>query len=182
MTQLRMDWTNDHLPMTEPVLAAHLRCCPLPTVEDGITKWLDVVQYGLTASLQEESYYHRVMTNETNYCEDMCYLVMDGNEAVATFTVICDYDAPKAGYIHMVACKDSARGQGIGKWMSDMAVYLLKQHNMETAHLTTDDFRIPAIKTYLYGHFVPTFADEDHQERWRVIFDQLGAAYEQYRP
>ena len=50
----------------------------------------------------------------------------------------------------MVAAKDKARGKGIGNLMAFFAVTELKKRKMETAYLTTDDYRIPAIKTYLY--------------------------------
>ena len=43
---------------------------------------------------------------------------------------------------------------------------------METARLRTDDWRIPAIKTYLKIGFEPDLTSEpDYKERWEKIFE-----------
>ena len=74
----------------------------------------------------------------------------------------------------MVAAKDSARGKGIGNLMSAFAVGELKRRKMETAYLTTDDFRIPAIKSYIKGGFYADLSTEDFRDRWDKIFKIIG--------
>ena len=93
----------------------------------------------------------------------------DGAPA-ATLAVICDYEK-KQGYIHMVACKPEFRGRGIGTRLNAEAVRTLISAGMETAYLTTDDFRIPAIKSYLRAGFFPDIPDEEHRSRWDKIFE-----------
>ena len=39
--------------------------------------------------------------------------------------------------------------------------------------LGTDDFRIPAIKTYFNLDFMPIYVEDDQPERWQVIFEKL---------
>jgi mycothiol synthase len=39
--------------------------------------------------------------------------------------------------------------------------------------LETDDFRLPAIASYLGQGFVPQYADLDHEDRWSRVFEQL---------
>lgn len=55
----------------------------------------------------------------------------------------------------MVCAAPWARGYGIGTALARLAVNELLERGMETAHLTTDDFRLPAIRTYLEAGFVP---------------------------
>ena len=42
------------------------------------------------------------------------------------------------------------------------------------ARLWTDDWRLPAIKTYLNLGFEPDIEHESHPERWRAVFEKLG--------
>ena len=56
--------------------------------------------------------------------------------------------------------------------MSDIAVWAFKTQGMKTARLRTDDWRIPAIKTYLKAGFTPDITSEpDYKERWEKIFE-----------
>ena len=47
-------------------------------------------------------------------------------------------------------------------------------NGFETAYLTTDDYRIPAIKCYLRAGFEPEMTEDDHPERWEKIFAAIG--------
>ena len=74
----------------------------------------------------------------------------------------------------MVACKPEFRGRRLGHLLNDIALYTLKKEGMETAHLTTDDWRIPAIKTYLKAGFTPDLESEpDFRERWDKIHSAI---------
>lgn len=77
-------------------------------------------------------------------------------------------------FLNMVACKESVRGKGYGILLGKWAVVALKKEGMETAYLTTDDWRIPAIKSYLSVGFEPDISTEDFRERWDKIKNQLG--------
>ena len=74
----------------------------------------------------------------------------------------------------MVACKPHFRGKGLGTLLSRLAAYVLLREGMQTAYLTTDDWRVPAIKTYLRAGFVPdTESQPDFFERWKKILSQI---------
>ena len=44
---------------------------------------------------------------------------------------------------------------------------------LSAVYLTTDDFRIPAIRAYLKMGFVPVISSEDLRIRWEKIFAGL---------
>ena len=103
----------------------------------------------------------------------MCYIFSVDGVPAATVTVVCDPSA-KEGCIHMVACKPGFRGRGLGHLMIRMAVRVLMEQGMETAWPVTDDWRIPAIKTYLKAGFVPDLESEpDYRERWNNILSAI---------
>ena len=135
--------------------------------------WLEIVQYGLTNGKKDEKFYHATMTIHSAYQEDKCFFVLENGIPVATLTVICDYTKSE-GYIHMVACHEAARGKGYGTLLNQIAVAVLKKEGMSTAYLTTDDWRIPAIKSYLRAGFIPDLSTDDFQNRWASILAQIG--------
>mgnify|MGYP003312674325 CR=1 FL=1 len=105
----------------------------------------------------------------------LCFILKVDGVCAASITVICDYEK-KDGYIHMVACKPEFRGRGLGNLLNDVALWVLKTEGMQTAYLTTDDWRIPAIKTYLKASFEPdTETCPDYKERWEKIFEKINS-------
>lgn len=172
LEQLIMRWKNDFLTakLPEKENISTTRFCD---TENALEKWLDIVQYGLSEKRESGEYYDRLMVNWPCYSDDKCFFVIENGVEVATITVVCNYET-KEGYIHMVACKPECRGMGIGTFMNSFALCVLKAEGMETAYLTTDDWRIPAIKSYLRAGFVPDESTEDFRSRWEEIRKQLG--------
>lgn len=77
--------------------------------------------------------------------------------------------------IHMVACKEEFRGRGFGTLLNTLALKVLKDEGMETAYLTTDDWRVPAIKSYLRAGFRPVIPDDETDARWKAVFEKINA-------
>ena len=172
MSQLIMRWKNDGK-QTNVQLPTQCRMVNFTQLDNAMEEWLDIVQYGLSQGRMDEEYYHLAMTSRPTYKEENCFFLLEDDQAVATIAVLCDYEK-KEGYIHMVACKESVRGKGYGTLLSEWAVLVLKREGMETAYLTTDDWRIPAIKTNLATGFVGDLSTDDFKERWAKIHEQLG--------
>lgn len=172
MEQLIMRWKNDHIDVPFPTMPENCKVVAFPDLENAVDKWLDIVQYGLSEGRKTPEYYKQVMTDHSGYQEDKCFFILDDSEAVATITVICDYEK-REGYIHMVACHEKVRGRGFGNLLSKIAENILKANKMETAYLTTDDWRIPAIKSYLSVGFKPDLSTQDFRLRWEKIYEKI---------
>lgn len=167
--QLIMHWKNNGEPAPEIKLPLNCSIVPFPKLKDAVNKWLDIMQYGLTNGVQGPEFYEQVMVQHPHYQDDKCFFILEDGEAAASLTVICDYEK-KDGYIHMVACKEAYRGKGYGTILNQVAEVTLKKEGMQTAYLTTDDWRIPAIKSYLRAGFEPDVSTEGFQERWEKIY------------
>ncbi len=141
-------------------------------MESPIEKWLDIVQYDLSNGLQENDYYERAMYQHTYYDNNKSFLIMHGSDTVAAITIISNPET-KDGYIHMVGCKPEYRGKGLGKLLNQIAIKTLKDDKMETAYLTTDDWRLPAIKGYLKSGFTPDLSSEEFVQRWEKVMEQI---------
>ena len=174
MEQLIMRWKNDGTPAVPATLPESIELKRFTEIDNALSEWVDIVRHMDNAAYNiedEMTYYTDVMLCEKGYDDNLCFfLTVDGAPA-ATITVICDYER-KDGYIHMVTCKPEFRGRGLGNLLNDVALWCLKTEGMQTAYLTTDDWRIPAIKTYLKASFEPDLVScPDFKERWEKIFE-----------
>ena len=84
--------------------------------------------------------------------------------------------ASDAGYLHMVAVAPLYRGRRLGRLISLAVLHRMRERGCQQAILDTDDFRLPAIRTYFGLGFVPDHLEADHAERWREIDAKLRAA------
>ena len=81
----------------------------------------------------------------------------------------------KTGYIHMVGVLPEHRGRRLGYVLCLCVLRFLRENGFQHAELRTDDFRFPAVKTYLNLGFEPDYVDESHRERWDAIFARLAS-------
>ena len=78
------------------------------------------------------------------------------------------------GEVHMVAVLEDQRGKGLGHLVNAAVLHRLKDLGYRQAHLLTDDWRIPAIKSYLTAGFRPLHTHDGHAKRWSDVFARLG--------
>lgn len=80
--------------------------------------------------------------------------------------------------IGWVASHPGHRGLGLGAQVTAAALAHALSLPPRLILLRTDDFRLPAIKTYLKLGFAPLFDHASYPERWRLIASRLGPGYE----
>ena len=68
-----------------------------------------------------------------------------------------------------LAVDPSHRGHGLGLEICRGVLNFAKRLGHEYTYLRTDDFRLPAIKTYLRLGFLPEEIDSTHAKRWRDL-------------
>ena len=114
------------------------------------------------------------ITGRNVFLPDGFYLAMHGDTPVGT---ACAWrqsvDEKDVGYVHMVGVVAEHTGRKLGKWVSLAVLYYFRDNGFKCAMLDTDDFRIPAVKTYLNLGFIPVYVEEGQPERWRKIFEKL---------
>ncbi|MBP5631744.1 MAG: GNAT family N-acetyltransferase [Clostridia bacterium] len=103
--------------------------------------------------------------------KDLVFVRAPSGEAAATITF---YTEPGGkGMLHMVCCREKYRGLGIGNAIVSYALAQLTGRGTMQIGLTTDDFRLPAIRAYLRMGFEPVVNSEEMQERWKNVLDKL---------
>ena len=80
---------------------------------------------------------------------------------------------PFGGELGWVVSDPEYRGKGFGLIVCAAVVRRFLGAGYKDIYLQTDDFRLPAIKTYLKIGFVPLFFAADMERRWQKVGEKL---------
>ena len=101
------------------------------------------------------------------------YVVEEHGRIVATASVRYHERFSGAGYVHWVGVDPAQRGRRLGTVVMERVMRRFLADGRTFSILETDDFRLPAIASYLGQGFIPHYTDPDHEERWSKVFEQL---------
>lgn len=102
------------------------------------------------------------------------FIVAFRDLAIATASAWAKPDKwPDSGYLHMVAVDPPHRGKRLGRAVITRVLECFKKLGYRDVVLETDDFRLPAIKTYIGLGFQPIVFDAEHEERWKAVYREL---------
>jgi len=119
---------------------------------------------------------------KAGYVEDGVFGIFDGDKIIATGTALCTHNQPDGyGYVHMIAADKNYSGKRLGYEITAAVIRRLRDDGFEKAELNTDDFRLPAIKSYLRLGFIPDLSrDETMRGRWEKIYEIFGWELKEY--
>jgi len=132
--------------------------------------------YGSEMGVKEisaEEFFRFMGGDETVELCNIYFLVSEKDGIVGT-TTYQHRSSPGEANIHMVGLLDSHRGRGLSRCMLQYALQKIASDGKKTVRLSTDDWRLPAIKTYLNCGFLPDTTDEGVKARWRAVLGKLG--------
>ncbi len=147
------------------------------------TAWARIMEAtsGLGREWTVEKVRERMIDREQFEADGLFFATCDaeGDRPVASATAWRKAaDEQEMGNVHMVCALDEHRGKGLGRLVSLAVLHYLRERGFRSADLSTDDWRVPAIRTYLGLGFVPVYLTDagrfdDHEARWSAIFAQL---------
>jgi mycothiol synthase len=172
------------------MLRAHLNDLPEVEIPDGYElrtyqpgddqSWCDIMEGNVGQNWTVEKFAEK-MSSDPRFSADGLFFATHNDQPVAS---ACAWrpslEEEIVGDVHMVGALDSHRGKGIGHLVNAAVISKLKDQGFEKAHLKTDDWRLPAINSYLKAGFQPLNTHISHAERWEVILDKI-AEYENGR-
>lgn len=97
----------------------------------------------------------------------------DGRMVATASSRLVPEQFPGSGYLHWVAADPGYRGRQLGRIVSLAALHEFVSLGCKDSVLETQDFRLPAIRTYLRLGFEPVYRDDTHIPRWQEIHRQL---------
>ena len=142
-------------------------------LREQMDDWIAICKEGLISPLSGEETFYGAIVNypDLKPQEDLVFVRDVKGERVATVAFVLHKDG--AGYVHTVCCKEAHRGKGIGDAMNSFALSRLEDRGAVYEYLTTDDFRLGAIKTYLRAGFEPCIDTDEMKERWANVLAKL---------
>jgi len=136
--------------------------------------WERIVAAAFEREVQPGEFERSIKQREA-FRPERVLLVVWGGVLVATASA---WDSPgwgaQTGQLHMVGTKPEHRGKHLGYWVSVAVLHQFRKEGRQDPMLSTDDFRLPAIKTYLRLDFEPVLVDKNQPRRWRNVFAALG--------
>lgn len=82
---------------------------------------------------------------------------------------------PGAGYVHYVGALASVSGKRFGQIVTQRCLAGFVERGLEKAVLKTDDYRLPAVRTYLRIGFVPEYRSDEERSAWSGVFKTIEA-------
>lgn len=105
--------------------------------------------------------------------DDGFFTVLCRGELVATSCIQLGEHTPDSATVHAVAASPSHKGKRLGRIITEAVMLQAHRRGIERVYLTTDDWRIAAVKIYLDLGFRPVLWDTDMRERWQKLLVQL---------
>ena len=172
MAQLKMYW----LPGTQ------IQEYPLPqgysisNYKDESDKlaWVECCKKGLVDDDTTAEDFDRRITVDANIHPQEDVFFLDCNaEHIGTVTAFVNPET-KLGDMHMVGIRPDFRGKGLSKYLCRITLNHLKDRDIRAIYLTTDEWRVAAVKSYLRAGFLPVQYDVGMEERWETMLETLG--------
>ena len=169
--QLRMVRPNlDGLPQLEIPEGYEIR-----TYQEGDdVHWANVISDSFGGERTAEDARRDIMDRDVFDPQGLYFATYQGTPVGTTCAWKDTLDEKEVGIVHMVGVHSAHTGHRLGKCVTLCVLLYLRERGFKCAQLGTDDFRLPAIKTYLNLGFLPVYVDVTQPERWRQIFKKLG--------
>lgn len=170
MKQLKMYWIPGTAVTRYPLPDGYAFSAYNGTEADKLA-WCDCCRNGLIGDQDGAEMFDKCIGEHTG---DVRFLDHQGVH-VGTVTAIYHPDK-RIGNVHMVGIRTEWRGKGLNKYLCMLALDMLAKQDLKYIYLTTDEWRVPAIKGYLRAGFVPVDYDTDMPQRWAKVLRDLGLA------
>lgn len=138
------------------------------------TAWVECCKNGLVGDDTAPEFFDECVADVDDCVpeKDVFFLDYEG-EHIGTIAAIYHPEG-SFGQVHMVGIRTEFRGKGLGKYINNVAVKKLAAQGADYIYLTTDEWRIGAVKSYLTAGFVPVEYDKGMKERWEWVLSELG--------
>ncbi len=160
----------DDLPELQPPPGYTVRCYR----EGDEAAWEQIIAEAFERKVQPGQFEQSMKQHEAFRPERVLFMVCAGAPVATASAWDAPGRAPETGQLHMVGTAPQHRGKHLGYWVSLAALHQLRREGRQSAMLSTDDFRLPAVKTYLRLGFEPTLVHGNQRRRWRNVFAALG--------
>ena len=173
LPQLRMRFDKfDSLPEVE--LPEGYRLTTLG--ETGVGDWIEALNATGQLGHWDPDRVTTWLAGERHAIEAGTIIVTFDGRPVATTCTIPPTPTEPRSELGWVSVSPEHQGQGLGYQVCLAVLHFARKMGYTETYLNTDDWRLPAVKTYLNLSFEPEMIHESHPERWTAVYQKLGVA------
>jgi mycothiol synthase len=166
MKQLSMERGN--APVNLSILADGYTFRPFqPGDEEGWCRCCIDGELGLNEVSTAE--FDRIMGQDPKVKKENIYFLVSNESGIVGTATYQLGAAPGEAVVHMVGIVRTHWGRGLAKPLMLYALDAIIKAGNHRITLTTDDWRVPAIKTYLNVGFAPCIHSGEMDERWKKV-------------
>jgi mycothiol synthase len=144
--------------------------------------WAEIMNVGFdtnrtAGNVQEE------LTRMPQFIPDGLFFVTYGGKPVGSACAWRETVGEwREGVVYMVAVVPEHRGHRLGYFLTLLVLHWFREHGFENVGLTTDDWRLAALKEYLQLGFRPVITDDNMKQRWVRVIQQLNLNPLEFEP
>ena len=144
--------------------------------ERDASEWIAVLNATGQLGAWDSARAERCFTDPRPVVPEGTYLVLHRGRAVATACTVLPTPAEPRHELGWVAVDPAHRGHGLGLQVCAAVLWYARRRGWPASTLNTDDWRLPAIRTYLRLGFEPEFTHDSHPARWQEVHRLLATA------
>lgn len=176
ISQLHMIWPQHRLsspPVPRVPEGYELRCMRVedPAEEREYLKLIELAGFGIWD-------HQRFLEVVKHVLPDGLFVVVHQASGRIVATALANHrpiqNHPFGGEMGWVAADPAHKSKGLGQCVTAAATARLIQAGYRHVYLLTDDYRLPAIESYLRVGFEPLYYCDGMQERWASVRKKLG--------
>ena len=142
--------------------------------ERGQQEWIETLNATGELGAWNDARAREWFAGDHHVIPDGSYMVVFEGRPVATTCLVTPRTAGAPVEVGWVSVSPDHQGRGLGYQVTLAVLLYARVMGWAEARLWTDDWRLPAIKTYLNLGFEPDMEHESHPKRWRAVFANLG--------
>ena len=142
--------------------------------ERGEQEWTETLNSTGELGVWDDARAREWLEGDHHVIPESSYLVVFEGSPVATTCLVTPRAEGAPVEVGWVSVAPDHQGMGLGYQVTLAVLLYARGMGWAAARLWTDDWRLPAIKTYLNLGFEPDMEHASHPERWRAVFEKLG--------
>jgi len=168
----QLEMLRDHLDDLPPVVVPD--GYELRTYEPGDeAAWCEIMEGNVGRNWTVERCRQKIVLDPRFAPANLFFATREGRPVASACAWRRTSEDSPIGTIHMVAALAPHRGRGLGHLLNSAVLRRLKELGFRKAYLLSDDWRLPAIHSYLRAGFQPFHTHISHAERWEAVFRNL---------
>ncbi|MCY4484823.1 MAG: GNAT family N-acetyltransferase [Spirochaetaceae bacterium] len=137
--------------------------------ERDASEWIAVLNANGQLGAWDAARAERCFNDPRPVIPEGTWLIMHRGRAVATACTVLPTAAEPRHELGWVAVDPAHQGKGLGRQVCAAVLWYARRRGWPASTLNTDDWRLPAIRTYLKLGFEPEITHDSHPARWQEV-------------